>query len=62
MEVHYSDYSLLSFYFLFTISLQGGLWSSREERRSEALQVDLNWECSGCSSMLSSFLCSVIAT
>ena len=24
MEVHYSDYSLLSFYFLFTISLQGG--------------------------------------
>ena len=36
MEVHRSDYSLLSFYFLFTISLQGGLWSSREERRSEA--------------------------
>ena len=23
MEVHYSDYSLLSFYFMFTISLQG---------------------------------------
>ena len=31
MEVHYSDYSLLSFYFLFTISLQGALVLSRRE-------------------------------